>query len=188
MSGFLLLLFVLDDDTGKYLERAQVALQEIARDYTGFSIDKQGPWVATVLLARMGDAQAIAQVLNTISSLDKESEDQKHIQTSRIFPFRTMILQPEIVAVMAEYLKDDKIIDQGEDIMIRYAGMAFRAACVLYVLLEDFPEFSIYKFSEEERQKLVKWVEDNDSYIFRKGGYWTTDKLIARTRRNIFHW
>jgi len=104
-----------------------------------------------------------------------------------MFPYLTMVQKPEVIELMQNFLRNKKIIDQGNDIVYRYTGLSYLAAKVLYTMLNKYEKFSLLKFNQDEREKCFNWFQKNSPYKFRKIDYWTRDPIISRMRYMIFY-
>ena len=95
--------------------------------------------------------------------------------------------------MLKEYLKDETIIDQGDDIMYRYTGYWQIAAFSLYMLLDGFPVVTSLNCEmshddiNAERLKCLDWIEKHPSFQFRESIDWeSSDDITRRMRRWIF--
>ena len=148
------------------------------------------PFISLVFLAKDGDPKHLATLL---SLLHKDGRFIDFRTADRLFPYLIFVKKHEVVLMLKEYLKDETIIDQGDDIMYRYTGYWQIAAFSLYMLLDGFPlvtsmncEMS-HNDINAERLKCLDWLEKHPSYQFRESIDWeSSDDITRRMRRWIF--
>ncbi len=142
------------------------------------------PWISLVLLAKFKDQDAMDILVRVIRSIDNSAYGIE--LAAYMFPCLTLVQEPRIVEEMTLLLADEKIIDQGDDILQRYTGLSFIAANVLYAMIEDYPVFSRYDFNGRERRKCLDWMMKNKKYKFRKTDCRNNDPVIRQTHYMIF--
>ena len=148
------------------------------------------PFISLVFLAKDGDRKHLTTLL---SLLHKDGRLIDFRTADRLFPYLIFVKKREIVLMLKEYLKDETIIDQGDDIMYRYTGYWQIAAFSLYMLLDGFPlvtsmncEMS-HNDINAERLKCLDWIEKHPSFQFRGSIDWErSDDITRRMRRWIF--
>ena len=148
------------------------------------------PFISLVFLAKDGDQKHLATLL---SLLHKDGRLIDFRTADRLFPYLIFVKKHEVVLMLKEYLKDETIIDQGDDIMYRYTGYWQIAAFSLYMLLDGFPlvtsmncEMSHHEINAE-RLKCLDWLEKHPSFQFRESIDWErSDDITRRMRRWIF--
>ena len=148
------------------------------------------PFISLVFLAKDGDPKHLATLL---SLLHKDGRFIDFRTADRLFPYLIFVKKHKVVLMLKEYLKDDTIIDQGDDIMYRYTGYWQIAAFSLYMLLDGFPlvtsmncEMS-HNDINAERLKCLDWLEKHPSFQFRESIDWeSSDDITRRMRRWIF--
>jgi hypothetical protein len=142
------------------------------------------PWYSLILLARAGEEKYLNKLVSIVKSTDNSMSGIK--KATYMFPYLSMVPKTEIIELMRSFLKDEKIIDQGSDVVRRYKGLSRLAAEVLYSMLEGYEIFSPYAFNQKERIKCLNWFEKNKQYKFRQINYWKSDRIISRMRYLIF--
>ena len=148
------------------------------------------PFISLVFLAKDGGQKHLATLL---SLLHKDGRFIDFRTADRLFPYLIFVKKHEVVLMLKEYLKDETIMDQGDDIMYRYTGYWQIAAFSLYMLLDGFPlvtsmncEMS-HNDINAERLKCLDWIEKHPSFQFRGSIDWErSDDITRRMRRWIF--
>lgn len=143
-------------------------------------------WVSLILLAKFNHQEYIDKLLQIISHID--NSDRNIENATYMFPYLTLVQNGQIIERMTLLLADEKIIDQGDDVLQRGKGLSSLAAGVLYTMIEDFPTFSRYEFNEQERRRCLDWMTQNKVYKFREIDYWNNDPIITRMRHVIFEY
>ena len=159
-------------------------LQKNANSCIGYNRKNIIPWLSLLYIAQVEKNK----YLNKLCAIVKQTDNSNNgiMNATYMFPTLTLVQNPEVVELLKEYLKDDVIIDQGDDIMYRYTGLSYLAAMSLYTMIDGFPEFSRYEFNQKERQKCLDWMKKNPEYKFREIDYWSNDPIISRMRYLIF--
>lgn len=135
------------------------------------------PFVSLVFLAKDGEQKYLKSLL---SLLHKDGQFIDFELAKYLFPYLIFVRQKEVVLILKEYLKDDTIIDQGDDVMHRFTGYWQIAALSLYMMVENFPVISIRHLNQVDRQKAavddqrkcLEWMERHPSYNFRESIDW----------------
>lgn len=143
-------------------------------------------WISLILLAKLDQQEYMDKLLQIIGRIDNSAQNIEN--ATYIFPYLTLVQNAKIVEQLTLFLADEKIIDQGDDILQRYKGLSSLAANVLYTMIEAFPTFSRYEFNEQERRKCLDWMTQNKIYKFREIDYWNNDPIIKRMRYMIFEY
>ena len=157
----------------------------------GMFYDNRIPVVSLVFLAKEGSQEHLARLLALLRNVDGRFIDFE--TTDRLLPYLVFIKKPEVVFSLTEYLKDDAIIDQGDDVMNRYTGYWKIAAFSLYMMLEGFPqitsmncEMSHHKINAE-RLKCLEWLEKHPLCQFKESIAWeSSDDITNHMRGWIF--
>jgi|AntAceMinimDraft_4_1070372.scaffolds.fasta_scaffold48555_1 hypothetical protein len=182
LSKYLLLLWIID----KPLDyQVKFKLKSLADTCKKFNRKKLSPWIALILLAKDGEKKYLDKLVSITKQTDNSMQGIK--KATYIFPYLSIVQKPEIVELMKTFLKDKKIIDQGDDVMHRYTGLSYMATQVLYTMLDGYVKFARYKFNQNEREKCLNWFKNNSPYKFRKINYWESDRIISRMRYMIFY-
>ena len=162
--------------------------QEIVKFDSMQSINRNDilSWISLILLAKLDQQEYMDKLLQIIGRIDNSAQNIEN--ATYIFPYLTLVQNAKIVEQLTLFLADEKIIDQGDDILQRYKGLSSLAANVLYTMIEAFPTFSRYEFNEQERRKCLDWMTQNKIYKFREIDYWNNDPIIKRMRYMIFEY
>ena len=142
------------------------------------------PWYSLVVFAKQGYPGYVEKLLRIVKRLDKSESGMR--MATYMFPYLIFVQDERIVKLMKSFLADDRIIDQGDDIMYRYTGFSYLAAMTLYTMIEGFPQFSTYEFKEQDRLRCLDWMNTHPDYTFRKIDYQTNDPVIMRMKYMIF--
>ncbi|MBO4290570.1 MAG: hypothetical protein J5898_01535 [Lachnospiraceae bacterium] len=141
-------------------------------------------WYSLILFAKQGYPEYIDKLLQIVNQLDRSESGMR--TATYIFPCLTFVQDIRVIELMKSFLADDRIIDQGDDIMHRYTGFPYLAAMTLYTMIEGFPQFSTYEFKEQDRLRCLDWMNTHPDYTFRKIDYQTNDPVIMRMKYMIF--
>lgn len=134
------------------------------------------PFVCSVFLAREGNQEATKQILDSLHDHGKLID---YATADFLFPYITFVKRREAVLMLAEYLKDDTVIDLSECFAPRYTGRACLAAIALQAMVEGFPKvLSNRAYKEEDRLECLKWLENNPQYKFKESLDWKNDSDI----------
>jgi len=142
------------------------------------------PWYSLVVFAKQGYPGYVEKLLRIVKRLDKSESGMR--MATYMFPYLIFVQDERIVKLMKSFLADDRIIDQGDDIMQRYTGFSYLAAMTLYAMLEGFPQFSRYEFNEQDRLRCLDWMKRQKNYKFRKIDHSSDDPVISRMRYLIY--
>jgi hypothetical protein len=165
-------------------EAIKQKLRKMADKCKTFSRNNLSSWIALVMLAKEGDKKSLEKLIAIVNEINDSREDLH--KAAYMFPYLCFIQKPEIVNLMKEFLENENIIDQGNDVMMRYTGLSRIAAEVLYTMLEDYVQFSSFKFNQNERKKCLNWFSKNKTYKFKKIDLKSSDPIISRVRYIIF--
>lgn len=161
---------------------------QVVRSYPDWLEDvdsgKLLPWLMLVLAARNEPRVYGEKLEQALKGIDHSAKGVA--RAIAWFPWLSLIRTPEMVRLLEEYVKDGTTIDPGDDVVHRNIGLAFLAACNLYVMLEGFPEFPLREFSPADRKKCLDWLERTKTYCFRAPDYWTFEPIVARIRYLMF--
>jgi hypothetical protein len=179
---YLLLLWIIDKPLNF---QVRISLQEMADTCNTFNRKNLTQWLALVLLAKDGEEKYLNKLVSIVKQTDNSMAGIQ--KATYMFPYLSMVQKPEIVELMKTFLRDEKIIDQGADVINRHKGLSSVAAETLYIMLDDYVKFSSDNFNQTERKKCLDWFEKNPDYKYRKINYWDkNDKIIQRMRYMIF--
>lgn len=160
-------------------------LQRLADKCSNFNKKDLIPWLALIIVAKDGKEEYLNKLIGIVKNIDNSENGIK--QATYMFPYLSMIQKPEIVELMKSFLNDEKIIDQGDDIINRYKGLSSLAAAVLYTILEGYEKFSTDNFDQKERVKCLDWFKNNHEYKFRKIDYFGKDAIISQMGYMIYY-
>jgi len=117
------------------------------------------PWLSLFVLAKRGDEKSFAKMLSLVSEGVKDDAEGEALAL-KSFPYFAFFPRRETLALLRGFLSFDRIVDNGEDVALRYGGVSFRAACVLDLLV-PLPPWPRGKFSDADRRRLLSWLEEN---------------------------
>ena len=134
------------------------------------------PLVCSVFLAREENQEAAKRLLDSLHDYGKLID---YATADFLFPYMVLVKRRETVLMLAEYLKDDTVIDLSECFAPRYTGRACLAAIALQAMVEGFPKvLSNRAYKEEDRLECLKWLENNPQYKFKESLDWNNDSDI----------
>ncbi len=183
MKYILLLEFV--NDGPKYIDYGmERTLIKLADKCSGFNHKKLPEFLALIMAAKYGDQKYLDKLIKIVKKVDNSNEGIQ--KATYIFPYLALVQKKEMVEVLKKILEDQKIIDQGDDIMFRYKGLSSFAAYSLFTMIDGFYKFDAFKFNDAERKKCLEWFKKNPNYKFRKVNFSSKDPIISRVRYMVF--
>ncbi|MDR0932098.1 MAG: hypothetical protein LBM70_03650 [Victivallales bacterium] len=174
------------ENENRYPGEITLFLKEHAKSCNSFNRKNILPYISLIMLAKFQNQGAIDKLLKILKNIN--NSDQRIKDATYMFPYLTLVHDTKIVEQLTQFLSDEKIVDQGEDILHRYTGISALAASALYTMIEGFPTFSRYEFNDNERKKCLDWMRKNPNYKFKKFDYWNDDPVIKRMRYMIFEY
>ena len=182
LPRYLLLLYITND---RLRPSIKYELKKLADQCSGLNNKNLSNWIALVLLARNGDSKYIRKMAKIVKKVDNSSAGI--MKATYMFPFMSLVPQDEIVSVMKDFLNDDIVIDQGDDVNQRYKGLSILAAETLYIMLDNFQKISSDHYDKKEREKCMEWFRNNKTYRFREVNYFTSKEgIISQAEYMIF--
>jgi hypothetical protein len=156
----------------------------VLKKVNDFEKNKLFTWLLLLILVDNDDQDAINRLTKIVKSIDNSQEGIA--KATYMLPYLSLLRRNDIVELLANFLNDDKIIDYGDDISIRYVGLSSLASSALFTMITDFPRFRLRKFTQEERKNLKDWISSKKHYDFKPFDYWQDDPITSRVRYMIF--
>lgn len=138
-----------------------------------------GKWKSLCLLARKGDPEAVAQAKRIATSSDSENA-----YAMLFIPYGLAYTeQPELIALLFDMLKSNKVWDNGEDCMPQQTKIAHKAAAALSLVVSGFPKYNAYlEFTDDDKKKCIEWVKahkDDYKVIKHPSGFYLDNACLG---------
>lgn len=144
-----------------------------------FSSEYMDAWLSLCILARYNDKEAIEK-----SKLIAQNISNDNSMAMNFVPVGLAYTeQKELIKILFEMLKSDKMVINGEDVDPPKTQLAHGAAAALSLIIEGFPNHDrLENFSELDKKRCIDWVEKNkDNYkiINRTTGYFMEHTVLG---------
>jgi len=123
-----------------------------------YSPEFKRSWISLCILARHNDKSAIEHVKVIAQNIDnKNSGAMNYVPVGLAYT-----KQKELIEILFEMLKSDKMVFNGEDVNPQKTQLAHETAAVLSLIVEGFPKYNrLEVFSELDKTRCIEWVEKN---------------------------
>jgi hypothetical protein len=123
-----------------------------------YSPEFKRSWISLCILARHNDKSSIEHAKAIARNIDnKNSGAMNYVPMGLAYT-----KQKELIEILFEMLKNDKMVFNGEDAIPQKTQLAHEVASALSLIIEGFPKYNRFEnFSELDKKRCIEWVEKN---------------------------